>query len=290
MLSSQKYILSNVDNMQFIEFGNALLTMGTNNVFKTREIDLTACKLNGRKITAISSKELQAAVDSAKASGMHVFSLKFDPVQPDLIRVALECHFDFHHADTKEVYMIRCLSNHEVTACPFPSYKTLSVGITCVIFNQTLDKIIAIKENYGSKWKAITGSVDYCNSEENPLQAAIREVKEEVGVELDNESALKLVAVAWTSLFRGYAPDNNWIFTTKLSEECSLQKQEDEIAKAEWKPVAELLSSEADDVGSHCIRSALKALKENKGLLAVDTHWQWDVKHEKPVLMYCEGI
>lgn len=65
-----------------------------------------------------------------------------------------------------------------------PPYKTARIGVSIVV--STGDKVFVVKERYGPPlFKFVTGAVE---SGESPLQAAIRELREELGIEADANS------------------------------------------------------------------------------------------------------
>jgi len=141
-----------------------------------------------------------------------------------------------------------------------------------------------VTESYDAKkWKLITGSIDYLESAETPLEAAIRECKEEVGIDLKKENApVQFAGFAWTGNFRGNIPDVNFVFASQLPGESRLTPQEGEIAQAGWLLVKALIQE--DSVLGRSVTAARQAIQS--GWNGTTAHWSWDVHRTKPVLMY----
>lgn len=245
-------------------------------------------KFNCRHLTltdTITTEVLCNEVAAARTAGIHVLTIKFIPELGQIISEAQAAGFTMHHGNAHEVQMIRCLQNHHDSSCSFPPYKTLSVGITMVIFNSQLDKIAAVIEKLGSSngWKAITGSVDYGNGlAETPLEAAVREAREEVGLSLNLEDVVYCGRL-WTSNFRGVCPDLNEVYATVLSSEDPLKAQESELNAARWISIDEIISTKPESVDSRVIIAAKNAILNNAAYNASRAYWSWDKQFSKPI-------
>ena len=140
-------------------------------------------------------------------------------------------------------------------------YKTLpkkQVGTAVLFFNASRELLI-LKPDYKNSWLVPGGSND---EGESPLQCAIRETKEEIGLEI---SELRLVGVYHSSA-NGIQPDSlKFIFDGgTLSEDqiSNIRLQKDEFEEFVFKEPAEaipLLSSSL----RKSIPGCLNAIQEN---------------------------
>jgi ADP-ribose pyrophosphatase YjhB (NUDIX family) len=210
----------------------------THDTFGNTHIDLSRLALSLKKIAQVIKEMIPAWIETGKTSNKHMITLKLSPMHSRIHKYALDAGFLPHHADSTETVMVLCLHSHNVKQCNYPAYKTVSIGVTGVVFNQTLDKFLAIKEKFGpyKDWKAPTGSVD---TGEEPVNAVVRELLEETGVHVKAEDAV-FVGEGWTPNFRGSAPDINQVFAFQIDEtRDTLIAQEDEIEHVKWLSVTD---------------------------------------------------
>jgi len=156
----------------------------------------------------------------------------------------LESGFTFHHAKDKNAVLVKWLPENESSG--IPEYPSTYVGVGTITLNNN-DEILAIKEKvkFYNNWKFPGGYVD---RGENILDAAVREVKEETGVETE---AVGIVG------FRHVLPQEDIPFPpfkcsdiyvicalrTKDGGNTEIVKQEREISEAEWINVDEFLKA-----------------------------------------------
>lgn len=250
----------------------------TNDTFSNIIIDLSPLSLSTKK-TARAVKELFPEwIETGKSSNNHMIILKLSPTHSRIHKYALDAGFHFHHADTKETVMTLCLREHLEQQCNYPSYKTVSIGVTGVVFNKNLEKFIAIKEKTGPyrDWKAPTGGVD---TGEEPVNAVVRELYEETGVQVNAEDAV-LVGQGWTPNFRGTAPDINQVFAFQIDEnQCILKKQEEEIENVKWLPVEDFenlhltLSHNKPFIIKTAVKVAKNAMQNQTGWHVQNSAW-----------------
>ncbi len=220
--------LSSFEIMAFIAKNHII-----HDTFSNTHIDLSHLSLSKKKIAGVIKEIIPEWIETGKSSNKHMITLKLSPMHSRIHKYALDAGFLPHHADSTETFMVLCLHRHLGKLCNYPAYKTVSIGVTGVVFNQTLEKFLAIKEKFGpyKDWKAPTGGVD---AGEEPVNAVVRELLEETGVHVKVEDAI-FVGEAWTPNFRGSAPDINQIFAFSIEEsQCSLKKQEEEIEHVKW--------------------------------------------------------
>lgn len=279
---------ANLDSMSSSEIADFI---GKNHIihdtFTNTHIDLTTLPVNIKK-TAKAIKEIMLDwIATGMSSNKHMITLKLLPMHSRIHKYALDFGFLPHHADSSETLMTLCLKQHVRKECNYPAYKTVSIGVTGVVFNQNLEKFLAIKEKYGPYrgWKAPTGSVD---AGEEPVNAIVRELSEETGVHVKAEDAI-LVGEGWTPNFRGSAPDINQVFAFQIDEgQHTLMAQEEEIEKVKWLSVKEFvtlpipLNHDKPFVIKTVVQAALHALENQTG---------WHVNHSswasgKDILFY----
>ncbi len=204
--------------------------------------------------------------------------VRFSPTNTHLYTHLISSGFTIHNGRADSLLVKRCLG-HQEADCAYPAFKTMSVGITVVIFNQSLSHFLAVQEKSGPYrgWKAPTGTVDYENEDE--LQAAAREIKEETNIDIEKEQ-LSLVAMAPTNSFRGRSPDRNFVFTCKHTGSSEIRAQEKEIRKVEWISVDEFLNK--NDLVAHqfrplilqeVVRIARENLLNNQGWKPANAFW-----------------
>jgi 8-oxo-dGTP pyrophosphatase MutT (NUDIX family) len=187
--------------------------------------------------------------------------------------------FKLHHSESQKLVFIRC--NHSSGNCYYPEFKTITHGITVVLFNRELTQFLAVKENTNQYrgWKAPTGGVDY--EVENERMAAVREVKEETDITL-SENQLRLVSLVSTNTIPGRAPDRNFVFAGICDNATELvpKPQVREIKEASWIKVEDFLSSELplDNakeplVLKDVVRTAMKCLTTDQGWISKEAYW-----------------
>ena len=106
------------------------------------------------------------------------------------------------------------------------------LGVKCVLTRG--DRILLVRHTYGprERWELPGGGV---KRREEPLEAASRETREELGLDIDD----------WTPLGDLFERidrkrDRLWCFATELGEEHTIEIDPAEIAAAEWFPRADL--------------------------------------------------
>lgn len=219
----------------------------------------------------------------------HVIGLKLLPAHARIVKYAIEVGFVFHDANSEGMLMTLCLKGHHATACSFPKFMTASIGVTGVVFDKNLEKVLLIQEKWGglTNMKPPTGTVDYLEAGEDPLKAVVRELKEETNIDVDSSEAV-LVGNTWTQKLRGNNPDINYVFAFKTSTETSLQAQEEEIAHVCWQPIEDYLKEDTEKtdqpyVMKRIVAAALHALKHRTEWIPCYLYWT----NSKPVTLFC---
>jgi 8-oxo-dGTP pyrophosphatase MutT (NUDIX family) len=219
---------------------------------------------------------------------LHVIGLKLSPQQSRIVKYAAECGFVFHNANSEGMLMTKCLEGHQVTHCTYPRFMTVSVGVTGVVFDHQLEKVLVVQERLGAnkKLKPPTGTVDYLKGTDDPLSAVVRELKEETHLDVNPADAV-LVGNTWSANFRGTSPDINYVFAFRVSSNVLLKAQEEEISKIEWKPVQEYLAESLEEASKpwvikRIVFAALEALNNKKEWRTHTLFWS----SGKPVTLF----
>ncbi|SNW62489.1 NUDIX hydrolase [Orpheovirus IHUMI-LCC2] len=120
-----------------------------------------------------------------------------------------------------------------------PSFATSIEGVSVFVFSPCKTKLLLVHE-YG-KYKAITGALKYG---ENETDAVIREVKEESGLDVDEES-MKWIGCWRASKARfGMINDNHHAFLASCKDMSSLKADGFEIKETnnfKWFPISDVL-------------------------------------------------
>ena len=130
----------------------------------------------------------------------------------------------------------------KVNLSPAEYYKTLAkkpMGSGVLILNQK-EELLLVYDLFHKRWQLPGGS---CNHNESPLQAAIREAQEEVGL---TPKLLQLACVEWCSSSSFKADHLQFVFYTGIWDENTLRQiklQEDEIGECRFFPLEEALKT-----------------------------------------------
>jgi ADP-ribose pyrophosphatase YjhB (NUDIX family) len=226
-------------------------------------IDLTG---SPDKITGdlTSFKEgIDQLVKREKSTSKHMVVFKISPQQSSLYEPLIQSGFAGHQANRKFTVLTKCLSDHSPDTCNYPKYRPILIGVTAVVFDQTLEKVLLIQEKQGpakGKWKPPTGTVEY-ETGENPTQAVVREVEEETGIQLKQEDA-RLTSCYFAN---NYAiPDHNFTYVFVIPDIVPLKAQEGEISGIRWHSVDKFLSQtdEKPWIMRTSVQAAFAALKK----------------------------
>jgi len=254
--------------------------------YKNCNIDLST-----QKITI--SSQVQDAIKAhllgiiKSETGKHMLTVKISTAQTSIFQPILDAGFAIHNSQPNSVTFRKCLQNHDVKACWFPSYHTALIGITAVVFNQKLDKVLLVKEKYGKtkQLKPVTGVVESqpiaSSSEasakakyETLVEAAAREVEEETRVKVKPEEGMLVGLYAAKNPGKGITDLNfTWAFTS--ATEAATKGQESEIDAVAWENVQSYISVQEDKpwVMRKIVQAAHKALEQKKSLGAKTLHF-----------------
>jgi ADP-ribose pyrophosphatase YjhB (NUDIX family) len=205
---------------------------------------------------------LQGSLDKWKKEGRRGIWLQIPTKLAHLISVALELGFVLHHADVGYVMLTHWLAP---TPSTLPQFATHFVAVGGFVLNHK-NEVLVVKEKSGpitGIWK-FPGGMSELNEE--IWQCAIREVKEETGIDTEFVSLLYFRQFIGGSFGRS---DLYFLCQLRpLNQE--IKKQDSEIAECKWMPLAEFASLPYyTGAYKNMIELAQKAAKgEYQGLVA----------------------
>ncbi|XP_058005956.1 nudix hydrolase 2 isoform X2 [Hevea brasiliensis] len=144
--------------------------------------------------------------------------------------------FRYHHAEPEYLMLVRWLPNSPDT---LPANASHRVGIGAFIVNNKRE-VLVIQENSGGfkgtgVWKLPTGVV---NEGEDICEAAIREVKEETGIEAEFIEIL-----AFRQSHHAFFGKSDLFFVCMLQPHSfNIRKQDSEVEAAQWMPIEDYLN------------------------------------------------
>ncbi|XP_050216094.1 nudix hydrolase 8-like [Mercurialis annua] len=202
---------------------------------------------------------LRVSMSNWKLKGKKGVWLKILLEQADLIPIAIEEGFDYHHAEPGYVMLTHWIPGGP---CLLPASPSHQIGIGGFVINDKRE-VLVVKEKCpctcSDVWKMPTGYID---KSEDLFSGAIREVKEETGVDT---TFLKLVAFRHAHLVAFEKSDLLFMCLLKpMSHQISID--ENEIQAAEWMPIDEFISQpfyKEDHMSRRAIEACLAAHEDH---------------------------
>lgn len=181
------------------------------------------------------SSALKASLSIWKLKGKKGIWLKIVEEQADLVPIAIQEGFNYHHAELGYVMLTYWVPKGP---CVLPASPSHQIGIGGFVINDKRE-VLVVKEKCPCScrgvWKLPTG---YINKSEDIFSGAVREVKEETGVDT---IFLEMVAFRHVHLLAFEKSDLLFVCMLKpLSSDIIVDEKEIEDAK--WMGVGELLS------------------------------------------------
>ena len=149
-------------------------------------------------------------------------------------------------------------------------YKTLPkkrMGVGALILNEK-DELLIVKPSYKDHWSVPGGVVD---EGESPRNACVREVKEEIGLDIENP---KFLCVDWTSPTPEKGESLQFIFFGGVLQQEQINKiklQADEIGEYQFMTLEKALPLLSEKLGRR-IPKCLGAMKNKTALYLEDTN------------------
>jgi len=151
----------------------------------------------------------------------------------DLIPILTKYEFVFHHCNEKDITLLKRLVENPI----IPTAKNHTLGVGVVVINDN-NELLVIKDRLGKKYKLPGGYID---DDENISTAAVREVKEETGIEIEFTSIIAL------GHFKPHQfnESNVYIGCTAQAKSSKINIIDDyEIIEARWMNLDEFLNHE----------------------------------------------
>ncbi|XP_073835420.1 uncharacterized protein [Musca autumnalis] len=166
--------------------------------------------------------------------------------------------FEFHHANQGYVVLYRWLPEDEYENIPVYAHTMLGVGGLVVNEN---NEVLVVCERFSlipNSWKLPGG---YAEPHENIIDAAIREVREETGIECEFNTVISL-----RHSHGGIFGCSDIYCVVALTPKSSdLRRCEREIAKLQWMPISEYLEHpNVHETNRHFVRCFLDY--QNRGI------------------------
>ncbi|PON62487.1 Nudix hydrolase 6-like [Parasponia andersonii] len=177
---------------------------------------------------------LRASLANWKLKGKKGIWLKLLLEKAELVPIAIQEGFKYHHAESGYVMLAYWIPDE---LCLLPSGPSHQIGVGGFVINDKRE-VLVVKENCpyscSGVWKLPTG---YINKSEDIFSGAIREVKEETGIDT---VFLEIVAFRHAHLMAFENSDLLFICMLKpLSFDITIDEKE--IQAAKWMPLNEFM-------------------------------------------------
>ena len=134
------------------------------------------------------------------------------------------------------------------------------MGVGALIFNDR-DEILLVKPTYKDHWSFVGGVVD---ANESPMQACVREVKEEIGLDVDAE----FVSVVYQPETDEKTESLQFVFDAGTISQDQINKIEidcKEIGEYKFYKIKDAISV-LSETASHRLQQSLEAIKNNQAI------------------------
>ncbi|KAK8717810.1 hypothetical protein V6N13_045064 [Hibiscus sabdariffa] len=176
---------------------------------------------------------LRASILQWKQQGKRGIWIKLPIQLVNLVEPSVKEGFRYHHAEPDYLMLVNWISDSTNT---IPENASHRVGIGAFVVNENRE-VLVVQENNGTfkgkgVWKFPTGVV---NEGEDICMAAIREVKEETGIDTEFVEIL-----AFRQSHKSFFTKSDLFFVCMLRPlTFDIQKQDTEIEAAQWMPFNE---------------------------------------------------
>ncbi|KAK6934607.1 Pre-nudix hydrolase domain [Dillenia turbinata] len=185
---------------------------------------------------AVFRSMLRASISQWRKQGKKGVWIKLPIELVNLVETAVKEGFWYHHAEPTYLMLVYWIPQ---TVCTLPANATHCVGIGAFIINAKRE-VLVVQEKRGKLrgtgvWKIPTGTVD---EDEDIFVAAIREVKEETGIDAEFGEVL-----AFRQVHKSFFGKSDLFFLCVLHPlSFDIVVQELEIEAAQWMPFEEYLA------------------------------------------------
>ncbi|XP_004293401.1 PREDICTED: nudix hydrolase 2-like [Fragaria vesca subsp. vesca] len=179
---------------------------------------------------------LTSSIAHWKLEGKKGVWIKLPIQQVNLVEPAVMNGFWYHHAEPTYLMLVNWIPPSPHT---LPANASHRVGIGAFVLNQDRE-VLVVQEKSGyfqgtGVWKFPTGVVD---EGENIYAAAVREVKEETGIDSEFVEVL-----AFSQSHKSFFEKSDLFFVCLLRAlSFDIQKQEQELEAAQWMPFEEYVA------------------------------------------------
>ncbi|XP_034489810.1 nudix hydrolase 8 [Drosophila innubila] len=194
--------------------------------------------VDGKQETTINHTEfrqkLQKSLDYWTAQKKRAIWFRVYKEQADWVPILAESGFDFHHARTGVVVMYRWLPTDETPNLPHYAHTLLGVG--GLVINDQNEVLVVSDRNapVNNIWKLPGG---YVEPNENLIDAAVREVKEETGIRTTFTSMICLRH----SHAGNFGCSDIYIVMGLKPQNLDINRCNREIERVRWMPLDEYL-------------------------------------------------
>jgi len=176
-------------------------------------------------------KELITIIDKLK--NIRLLWIKIPIAKSDFIPLLTKYDFIFHHCNEGDITLLKKLSIDPIV----PTARNHTLGVGVVVINDN-NEILVIKDRIGQRYKLPGGYID---DDENISTAAVREVKEETGIDVDFTS---IIALGHFKPLQ-FGESNLYVGCTAIANSSEINIIDDyEIIEARWMNLEEFLNHE----------------------------------------------
>lgn len=194
--------------------------------------------------------------------------IKLPIIKSDFIPILIKYDFVFHHCNEEDITLLKKLSKNPI----IPTARNHTLGVGVVVINE-VNELLLIKDRLGKRYKLPGGYID---DDENISTAAVREVKEETGINVEFTS---IIALGHFKPLQ-FGESNLYVGCTAkaLSNEINII-DDYEIIEARWMDLDEFLNHEEVLIFN---KSIVKTAITNNGLRfeQIDLFQKRDIDYE----------